>query len=149
MKIEYTGIKQLDKKLADMPDLMRRKPMRRGTREVAKFTLRQAKREAPHDEGDLERSLKVKSAKRSRKLKGLVGATVETSEGMFQGDQFYGGMVEFGTDNRKTKSGANRGKIEKDAFAFLRPSLYAFPDRKRRIFIAHIARWMREQRAKK
>ena len=146
---KVTGSKQLDKNLAAMGAKMRKKPLRTASREVAKFTLRQAKAESPHDEGELERSLAVKAMKRSRKNKEVVGANVETKEGLFKGETFYGGFVEFGTKQRQTKEGYNRGRIQKDAFAFLRPALYAFQQRKKRIFIAHIHRWFKSNEVKK
>jgi HK97 gp10 family phage protein len=142
---EITGFAKLDTKLAGMSTTMRKKPLRVATRAVAKLTLRQAKLEAPHDTGALEASLKVKSAKRSRRLKNMVMVNVETKDGPAQGDQFYGHMLEFGTKFRSTKEGWNRGAIPKNTYSFLRPALYSFVERKRRIFVVNVQRWIREQ----
>lgn len=146
-EFQITGFKELDDKLDNMTAAMRKKPLRVAVRAVAKLTLRQAKLEAPHDTGALEHSLKVKSAKRSRRLKNFVLVNVETSDqwATGQGDQFYGHMLEFGTKQRETADGRNRGAIEKNRFSFLRPALYSFVDRKRRIFVVNIQRWIKKQ----
>lgn len=79
----------------------------------------------------------------------MVATNVETAEGLFAGETFYGGMIEFGTTERFNKQGAYRGAIAKNAFSFLRPALYDSPARKRRIFITEVARWMKEQAVSK
>ena len=147
--LKITGFKRLDKKLTEMPRAMRRKPLRKATREVAKFTLHLAKQEAPEgEEGNLVRSLKVKAAKRSRRLKNVVATNVETSEGWFKGDEFYAGFMELGTKQRATKEGWNRGAIDKEKHWFLRPALYTFVEKKKRIFVRAVHQWINSQKSK-
>jgi HK97 gp10 family phage protein len=150
VQITWVGIIQIERKLAKLGDGMRKKALRPATRQVAHFTRNLAMDYAPHDTGQLERAIKVRAAKRSRAeaKKHQVATNTNTAEDLFQGDEFYAGFMEFGTEDRVTAKGANRGKIEEGRFDFLRRALYLFPEKKRQIFIAALAKWMREQRAK-
>ncbi len=141
--IVLTGFRRVDDRLKALPEKLLKQALRSATRDIAKLTLRMARDEAPHDTGELERSLTVKALKRSRRWKWFVGSSVQTREGMFTGDQFYGGFLEYGTNRRRTKSGANRGIGPERAY--LRPALYRFPDRKRRLFQVALVRWLRKQ----
>jgi len=119
VSIIQTGDKELDALLATMTPQMQKKAIRTATRDGAKFVLRVAKRLVPVDEGDLERSLTVRTAKgnRGKRLdKFTLGHAVSTREGMFQGGQFYGGFIEYGTKQRQTVESENRGRIEEDSF---------------------------------
>jgi len=118
--VVITGVKELDLKLAGMPARLQKKLSRQATRKAAKdIVLPDAKRNVPHDTGDLERSLTVRAIKRSRSR---VGHSVETKDGFFKGNQFYGGFIEFGWDD----------KPEGDPF--LRPALYGNENRIRKLF---------------
>jgi len=145
--ISVTGIAEIDAKMAAMPVSLRNKALRKGCREVAKVTLKEAKARAPKKSGDLARSLVVKATKISRKnRKVLVGVSVTTKAGMFQGDQFYGGFLELGTTQRVQKTtGRATGKIDKTRWEFLRPALSSFLERKTEIFRSTVAKWMTEQ----
>lgn len=150
VQISWFGIVQLERKLAKLGEGMQKKALRPATRQVAHFTRNLAMGFAPHDTGQLEQAIKVRAAKRSRAAakKHRVGTNVNTDENLFQGDEFYAGFMEFGTEDRVTAKGAKRGKIEEGRFNFLRRALYLFPEKKRQIFIAALAKWMREQRTK-
>lgn len=158
MKVSLTGFDKLDRTLEAMPKKLRDKAVRQAAKDVAKLTLRTAKQLAPHDTGALENSLKVRAAKKGdlakalrtsyRSLRDIVGSTVQTADGMFAGDQFYGGFLEFGTQERQNKSGASRGRIEPGKFDFLRPALFTFVARKRRVFVTSIVRFIRSQNQK-
>ena len=106
---------------------LRNKGIRKATRKGAKFLLVKMKKDAPHLTGALEKSLAVRTAvrKRNKRMrKGDIGHSVTTKDnGLFVGDQFYGGFLEYGTKNRETKSGANRGAILGN-FAFMRPAFW-------------------------
>ena len=129
-----------------MPESLQKKALRKATREVAKLVLDTAKAYAPHRTGNLEASLRVRAMKRSRKNKHTVGNSVQTKEGMFQGDEFYGGFLEFGTEERTTKTGKSTGKIDDKEFWFLRPALYAFEELKRTVFTTTIREWLSAQK---
>lgn len=132
--IKLTGVKQLDEVLKNMPRSMQNKALRRGTREATKVVLRDARRLAPRDSGALERSLKVRALKRSRRNKSRVGASVVTdgAHKLFSGEQFYGAFVELGT-------------AKMDADPFLRPALWSNKDSIRRAYIVAIKRWIAEK----
>lgn len=142
-------VAKIDAFLKELPRGMRRKALRKAVRQVAKFTRELAVAEAPEDTGQLVKAIKVRAAKRSRakRWKEFVGVSVEIGEGLFQGDTFYAGMLEFGTKQRKTKgSGANRGMIEPNRFSFLRPALLLHQGKKRQILIDALRRWVRMQK---
>lgn len=151
-----TGDKQLLKKFAQMPDALQRKALRPGTRELAKKAKDHAARIAPEDTGALAASLKVRSAatsyttkqgkrRRIRKFRDMVGHGVFVGDGLFKGDQFYAGFLEFGTEPRQTKSGASRGRILEQEWAFLRPALYAQAPYAVPVLGTHVRRFMRSQ----
>lgn len=148
VQITFTGLKDVDKVLAELPESIQKKGLRAATRAVAKHTLSVAKEYVPHDTGALESSLVVKAGRRSRKHKHTVTTTVQTRDGMFAGDQFYGGFLEFGTVERKTKSGHRTGKIEENRWWFLRPALYSFEALKLQIFQTHLLQWFHGLKAK-
>ena len=154
----FTGFEELDRKFREMPVTMQKKAMRPAAREVAKLVRLQALASVPRKTGALAKSLVVRAAKRSRRHKDQVAVSVRTRDGFFKGDQFYGGMIEFGTGDRWTR-GRGRKNARSDSgrrvfrgripeFKFLRNSLYSFPERKRRFFHNAIRRWMREQQVK-
>lgn len=103
--------RELDAQLTALPKSLANKGARKATRAAAKVVLEDAKRLVPIDTGELERSLKVRARKRSRRNKGTVGHAVVTGEDLFRGDQFYGGFVELGTQHR-------------EADPYLRPALW-------------------------
>jgi HK97 gp10 family phage protein len=109
---EITGIAELDATLNEMEKRTMRKHVARAVRTVAKKVLAEAKMLVPVDEGELKKSLKIRRAKRSRKLKNQVVDQVFTGEGFFKGDQYYGGFVEYGT-------------VKMSARPFLRPAVYS------------------------
>ena len=117
-----TGDEQLDRTLAALEPKLQKRAIRKATRAASKQVLATARQRVPSDEGDLERSLKVRALKRSRNR---VGHQVLVSDGLFEGDEFYGGFVEFGTQQRFHKTtGKSVGRIDPGDFDFLRPSLY-------------------------
>lgn len=129
-----TGDKALDKKLRELPTKLQKKAIRTATREAAKRVLEEAKRLVPVDEGLLEKSLVVRAATRGardRRLgRGVFGHTVTTREGLFQGETFYGGFVEFGTK-----------KWEGDAF--LVPALFGTEREVRGVFVRALQKFVR------
>ena len=130
--IEITGVAELDRKFARMPKRLQKKLTRKATRKSARdIVLPDAKAMAPRDEGDLEKSLTVRSVPRSRKQ---FGHRVQTRDGFFQGDEYYAGFQEFGWDD----------KPEGDPF--LRPALYSNEGRIRKTFKVAVGEFIREEK---
>lgn len=125
VSIFTTGDGRADRLLATLIKAEQKKAVAQATRAAAKHVLADAKRGAPHDEGTLERSLTVRTAKvkgsRARR-RSTKGHAVVTRGGMFAGQAYYGGFIEYGTKPRKTKAGQNRSSIEPNPF--LRPALW-------------------------
>jgi HK97 gp10 family phage protein len=140
-----TGIEEIDAALADMPRGLQAKGARKGTRAAAKVALETAIALAPVKTGALEQSLRVRAMKRSRRdgKRFDVGHTVLTGESLFQGEQFYGGFLEFGTGPRWSKGGKYRGLIAEHVFDYLRPAIYADTAAKYRAYIVEVAKWLR------
>ena len=107
--IALTGDKALDRKLKGMHGRFQKKLSRKATRLAARdIVLPDAKAMAPIDTGALEKSLVVRSMKRRRTK---IGHVVQTRDGFFKGDEFYGAFHEFGTKYMK-------------ADPFMRPAVY-------------------------
>lgn len=126
--IIVTGVAEVDAILKQAPLTLQKQLLRRASRTIAQKVRKDAVSLVPQDTGLLARSLKVRAVAKGRGVtvrqqRGTVGASVRTIEGLFRGDTFYGGFLEYGTKARYTKSGAFRGIIRR-AFAFLRPALY-------------------------
>lgn len=149
IKIEYTGDKQLDKMFAALPEGMQKRGLRKATREVAKITRDVALDMVPERSGALARSLKVRARKRTRKYPHTVATSVITGEELFSGEAYYGGFLEFGTVERKTKAGKSVGRIEPGKFSFLRPALLAYQAYKLTIFKSVMSQWMRTLKPKR
>jgi len=87
------GIKETQKALRDLENKVRNKIVRTGLRSGAKPLASETKHLAPVGEtGDLQKGIKVRSAKRKRNSQGMVIRL--NSE-----DVHYGGHQEFGTHN--------------------------------------------------
>lgn len=147
VSMSVTGFRQADRKLAGLGKGLQNKALRKGCREVAKLVRKQVVAAVPRLTGALAKSIVVRARKRSRKHKNDVAVVVRTKEGFFQGNQFYAGFLEFGTEPRRTKSGKYLGAIKPGRY--FRDSLYSFPDRKRRIFQAEIRRYLATLRVRK
>ena len=105
IKFAITGDKELNAALKALGSKLALKLERKALRQVAKPVLADAKANCPVDSGDLKRSLKLRSMRRSRVR---IGLQVATSKGWFKGDTYYGGFVflghktgKRGSDNRK------------------------------------------------
>lgn len=132
-----TGVKELDAILASLPGKLQRKLSADACKVACKdIILPDAKQLVPVDSGDLEASLVVRAVKRSRSKKGTqVGYAVQTKEGFYKGDQFYGAFQEFGWDD----------KPEGDPF--LRPALWSNVSRIRTLFVQALRLFVGQQRA--
>ena len=120
------GDEELIKAFQMLPAQLAKKVLRKVTRKVAKEeVLPLADRLVPVEFGALQDSLTVRAAKVKRGNK-AVGATVQTRDGMFQGDEFYGGFQEFGW--------TQRDGVFNEGTPFLRPALYEDQPGKMRTF---------------
>lgn len=149
-----TGIAEVDKRLRELPLSLQKKGARKATRRVAKAVQEEALRLVPVKSGALKKSLIVRAAKRSRKKENMhdVAAMVITRDGMFKGNQYYAGFLEYGTKKRwsvrQTKRsdgpvGQFRGAIPAEKFWFLRPALYRNQNAKYRMFVDELGTWLR------
>lgn len=145
--LTMTGDKALDQYLETLPTRVAKQGMRTATRKVAHFVRKIAIDMVPEKTGALASSIKVRAGKRRKGLPWLVTTSVRTGTGgnMFVGDQYYGGFLEFGTAERRHKSGKSTGRIERSRWAFLLPALFAFIETKRRMFSDELAAWVRRQ----
>lgn len=119
-----------------LPASLEAKGARKGSRAAAKIVAEDARKLAPVDTGALEKSLKVRARKRSRRNKGLVGHSVVTGEKTLRGTEFfYGAFRELGT------------KFQ-EADPFLRPALYGNQQEVIRAFKEAVMEWVRTTAAK-
>src|SRR6218665_3266360 len=90
MQINLSGNLFLIEQLRNLPKRMANGAIRFALRDNAKPILISAKLRAPRDKGDLEKSLRIKAFRRTRK--GRIGFTIGTSSlaSAYQGKQFYG-----------------------------------------------------------
>jgi HK97 gp10 family phage protein len=107
LKIE--GGKALERKLAALPGKVANKIVSKALRAGAKIILAESKIRAPKKSGLLARSLKVRSGKRRR---GTARMVVQTKDGDYRGETFYGAFVYFGHRIGSRKLG-DRRKVAK------------------------------------
>ena len=138
--VRFTGDKQLDAKLASLPKSLRNKGIRRATRSIAKDVLALAKQLVPIDSGAVHDSLVVRSASARKKTarRGETGHTIETRDGMFAGDEFYAGFIEYGWTH------VYGGQIDDDSF--IREALYRDTTAKLYKFYADLKSWVAAQK---
>ena len=91
--IQLDGAKELEKKLKELGAKAERKAYNQALRAGCKPIQAAAKSKVPVDSGDLKRSIKVRAGKRRR---GMREVAVQTDQGWYQGDTFYGAFLEFG-----------------------------------------------------
>lgn len=91
--VVITGVKALDRRLKNIDAKLGKKFVRQGVRRALKPVQLAAKQFAPDDTGALERSIKIRALKRSRRR---FGARVSSDGSRIEG-QYYGGFQEWGT----------------------------------------------------
>ena len=101
------GAKELERKLRALPKKVAGKVIRKAVRAGSKVIKVQVVANAPRDEGTLAKSIKVRAAK--RRHKGSVGMVVQTAEGDYKGETFYGAMVHQGHKIGKRATNASIG----------------------------------------
>lgn len=120
-----TGDVELDKKLSQMEQKIQKKVARQSMRKAVKeIIVPAAKAKVNKRSGALGRSIKARAMKRSRSR---VGVEARAGEGHFKGDQYYSGMLEFGTKKMRARP-------------FLRPAGYENKERIERLIIKDLRR---------
>jgi HK97 gp10 family phage protein len=95
-----TGIRQLDKALAELEPKVVKKILRKAMRPSMKPMLKQAKANAPVDTGAIKKAIRLKSAPRSRQTLGL---DLQIGEQNYVGKTFVGAFHEFGTSKMEPR----------------------------------------------
>lgn len=96
-----TGDKALDKTLRGLEPKIAKKVVSKATRSGMKIMQKAVKDESPVGEtGMLKKSVKVRSAKRSRRSFGML---VQFGEGNFKGKSWYAAAVEYGTSKMEPR----------------------------------------------
>lgn len=126
--IDVVGAPELKAQLAALEPKVAKKLTRKAMREAQKIVLADAKRLVPVDTGQLRKSLAIRALKRSRSR---FGVSVQTKEGLFKGEQFYGGFIELGTKKMEAKP-------------YLRPALYDNEAKVRETFADSLREFIRE-----
>lgn len=172
--VYITGDKQLDKKLRTLGTTLARKYLRKATREVAKHVLADARSMVRVKTGKLKRSLKVRALPRRGRKQDEIGHTITTGSGLFEGETFYGGFLEFGwapmrgrrntfTEQKaarrraryqRAKLRGRRGNLESDVipdldrnegYPFLRPALYGKDPERLQMFVATVRQFIHDE----
>ena len=106
-KLVLRGGTELVKQLEGLGSKIQKEILKEALNEGAEPILRATRSDAPRLTGALSRSVK----KRNRTRKGKPLVLIQTAATDFRGDQFYGGFIELGTDERFQKSGKSVGKV--------------------------------------
>lgn len=106
--VKLVGAEKLEAKLKALGAKVAGKIGRTAFRAGAKIVLDKAKQLAPVQSGKLKRSLKVRAGKAKRK--GQIRFVVQTAQGDFAGDTFYGAFLEFG-HKAGSRKGVERRKV--------------------------------------
>jgi len=93
-KAVFTGLAEVDAKLAKLPGKTQTSILRKAMRKTAKQIQGDAKKNAPKDEGELRRSLKVRAGKRSRRR---VSVNVLTDPKAYEANRVHAFLIERGT----------------------------------------------------
>lgn len=101
LDVTITGVKEIDRALAQLPPKVAKKVIRQAIRQALKPVAQRAKLLAPRGEtGQLKRAIKVRAMPRRR---GRIGLEVRVGEGDFKGETFYAAFVEYGTSKMDKK----------------------------------------------
>lgn len=136
-KITFKGDRDLDRVLKQIGEEDGHKSLNKVCQDIAKDCCRRivepdAEKLVPVEEGTLERAIRTRVMKKSRRR---VGATVGFADRLFQGYTYYGGFQEFGWTSRA----GNEIEGEK----YLRQALYQNATRVRGKYISDLRRWVK------
>jgi HK97 gp10 family phage protein len=106
VKLEVKGVDVLLERLAKLRKTELKAAIRKGSRAGCKIIAARVQASVPRRSGRGARAYKVRALPRSRKWTGAKVTAKVAGE-----PAFYLGFLELGTVERKTKTGANRGRI--------------------------------------
>lgn len=107
--VKIEGAEAIARSLKELPNKVSKGIMRKALRAGAKIVLAKARANAPKRTGALARSLKVRAGKTKR---GKISIVVQSKEGDFKGDQFYGAIVELGRKSGSRRQRTGRKQIK-------------------------------------
>ena len=107
--IFLSGDKELDRALEKFEAKDQKTALRKATRAVTKKIEADAKRLVNVDSGKLQLSITTRAVKLKGRTKkegrNVIGHSVVTRGGLFKGETYYGGFIEFGTEKFKPGEG--------------------------------------------
>lgn len=117
IEVVLTGDKKLNRKLKKLTGKDQKKVVRKATRKAIKPIQKQAKQNirSHRESGKLEKSIKVRAVKRTRRGIG-VRVTTGRAGNDFDGETFYGAFVEYG---HKTGARGSSGRRDVKALRFM------------------------------
>jgi len=144
MFAQLTGDKELDRLLQAMPDQLRDKHLKQATAAVIRYIIQPKVKAALNGpigtkKGNLRKAIK-NYAPRNRKDWPVAWK--------LKVDAPHAQLLEFGTVDRFTKTGASRGRIEPGKFAFLRKAFYGSEAEAKEAFIKVLRAFIVEQSLK-
>src|SRR3954447_12368252 len=107
--IDLRGAKELISKLKTLEPRIERKLLRQALRAGAKVIQAEAQARVPVKTGRGRKGIKVRAM--SRMKRGTVGVKVQTSEGDYQGDEFYLSFIERGYFKQPVARDARTGRF--------------------------------------
>ena len=128
--ITVTGVKALDRALANLEPKLQKKALRQASRKATKYVQKEVKRLSPKQTGVLQRAYRVRTvAKRggTRAQRAQIGTAVVTSRAWLKADKFYAPYVELGTRQKTSRRHLRKGLFESErvVFAVFRGELYS------------------------
>lgn len=121
IKADVSGQKELDKLFKELPESVTRNVLLNTGRKALQPVVKEAKstvRSQSSDSGDLAKSIRVSTRAKNARRKKAGEYTVYAGPSTPQGA--HGHLIEFGTADRYTKTGAYRGRVAPEPF--LRPA---------------------------
>ena len=116
------GAAKVRKQLESLGPRVAKNVLRQAIRPAAKLIQGTAKSLVDVDKGNLKKSIKVRSLKRSRTRVGMTIAT-SASDNLFKGKTFYGGFLEYGYRRGKRTNEIKRAQKKKKSVADSRPEV--------------------------
>jgi len=144
VSVSISGDKQLDAVLKTIPEVLRDKYMNKACQAAANYIVKPSVlANMPKDKtGNLRAGLRV-SKRRRRRGEDIVGYKVKMVR-----PAYHAYIIEFGTRDRRTKLGHERGKVPGRKFAFIRPALYDNESKIRAAFRVALREFIRKGNTK-